>query len=604
MPGETEERLKAEEIKVGNLFRQFIFEVPIYQRPFSWTEEHFRRLVDDIMDALESKEDHYFLGSIILKRIDDVKHEVVDGQQRITALIILLAVARDIIKEMEGSHAIEDATREELKRLRKILQDYIYQPEDPLMGIPETMRLEPWRDLKEILKNYIYTEGQTKKLIQDVESGRIKYADKQSPIFHLYEAVKTFYEFYEGFSDISKLKKFLQYLLSHVYVVYVRTDTRTSAFRLFNVLNTRGLPLTAADILKSVNLEAVEDDTKRTEYATLWRNLEDDLGREELDRVIGFIRTIFAREKAKLEMYEEFEKLFDRGVIKRGAEFFRIVKDFAQIYQDKVLEPDINIDDLALRNQYRILVEVMRRFLPFSDWIPPLLYFSYKFRDDSYLPDFLLNLEKKVFIEWCADFTATQRITSSIGIIRLIDDLGDPEHVIKNLLTYKETVQRGRERRTIDFTKKEEIEKILLEKLNDQQFYTLKGGKLARYVLLRLDMEMWDENFPGYTNISTITVEHILPRNPSSNSEWSRKFNKDQIREWVDKLGNLALLSKRRNSQAANYDFGKKKERYFAVRSTPFRITQMLQNYDDWTPETIAERHNKLLELAKSIYMG
>ena len=603
MPREIEERLKAEEIKVGNLFRQFIFKIPIYQRPFSWTEEHFRRLVDDVMDALEGKEDHYFLGSIILKRIDDVKYEVVDGQQRITALIILLAVARDIIKGIEGLYTVDDATREELKKLRKILQDYIYQPEDPLMVIPETMRLEPWRDLKEILKNYIYTEGQTKKLIQDVESGRIKYADKQSPMFHLYEAVKTFYEFYEGFSDIDRLKKFLQYLLSHVYVVYVRTDTRTSAFRLFNVLNTRGLPLTAADILKSVNLEAVEDESKRNEYATLWRNLEDDLGREELDRVIGFMRTIFAREKAKLEMYEEFEKLFDRGIIKKGAEFFRIVKDFAQIYQDKVLEPDINIDDLALRNQYKILVEIMRRFLPFSDWIPPLLFFSYKFRDDSYLPDFLLNLEKKVFIEWCADFTATQRIMSSIRIIRLIDDLGDPEHVIKNLLTYKETVQHGRERRTIDFTNRGEIEKILLEKLNDQQFYTLKGGKLARYVLLRLDMEMWDENFPGYSNIPTITVEHVLPRNPPSDSEWSRKFNKDQIKEWVDKLGNLALLSKRRNSQAANYDFGKKKERYFTVKFTPFRITQMLQGYDNWTPETIAQRHNELLELAKSVYV-
>jgi len=94
-----------------------------------------------------------------------------------------------------------------------------------------------------------------------------------------------------------------------------------------------------------------------------------------------------------------------------------------------------------------------------------------------------------------------------------------------------------------------------------------------------------------------------LPRNPSSNSEWSRKSNKDQTREWVNKLGNLALLSKRRNSQAANYDFDKKKERYFTVRSTPFRITQMLQNYNDWNPKTIAERHNKLLELVKGIYV-
>ena len=98
-------------------------------------------------------------------------------------------------------------------------------------------------------------------------------------------------------------------------------------------------------------------------------------------------------------------------------------------------------------------------------------------------------------------FTASERITSSVNVIRLIENSGDPWEAIRHLPTYKEEVKRGRESRAIDFRNRELIEKVLTEKLEDRQFYSLKGGKLARHVLLRIDMEMWDENFPGHSNI-------------------------------------------------------------------------------------------------------
>jgi len=65
-------------------------------------------------------------------------------------------------------------------------------------------------------------------------------------------------------------------------------------------------------------------------------------------------------------------------------------------------------------------------------------------------------------------------------------------------------------------------------------------------------MERWElENFPGYPG--TITVEHILPRNPPENSEWVKLFTEEERDEWTDKLGNLVLLSRRKNSRAQNY---------------------------------------------------
>lgn len=72
-------------------------------------------------------------------------------------------------------------------------------------------------------------------------------------------------------------------------------------------------------------------------------------------------------------------------------------------------------------------------------------------------------------------------------------------------------------------------------------------------------MKYWDlENFHSYPG--TITVEHILPQNPPEDSEWIKNFKEEQRKEWTNKLGNLVLLSKRKNSQAKNYDFSEKKK--------------------------------------------
>ena len=124
---------------------------------------------------------------------------------------------------------------------------------------------------------------------------------------------------------------------------------------------------------------------------------------------------------------------------------------------------------------------------------------------------------------------------------------------------------------------------------------------MAKYLLLRLDMEMQEENFPGYANIPTITVEHILPRTPLG--EWLSIFTKEDIDEIVNKLGNLTLLNKYRNSRASNYDFNKKKERYFEVKRNPFAITAMLEKYDRWDINSFKERHEKLLDKAFEIYL-
>jgi len=280
--------IEAKEINVRDLLMNRFFEIPLYQRPFSWNEENFQELVDDIRDAIDSEEENYFLGTILLRTKEDgITYEIVDGQQRLTSLIILLAVFRDCLNEQK-------------------MQKWLVDEGDEYAGIPTRERIRVWRDLQEIFSNYVYKSGGTKKFIEDFESGRIVYPDKDSPVYHLYEAIRCFRDFVEGLNDVRGL---LEYLFTKVYFVRIITDNRSSAFRLFNVLNTRGLPLSAGDVLKSMNLEFVPED-RREDYFKKWREIEEDIGRERLESIISYVRTIFAEEKAKRELVDEFEILF------------------------------------------------------------------------------------------------------------------------------------------------------------------------------------------------------------------------------------------------------------------------------------------------------
>jgi Protein of unknown function DUF262 len=91
--------MKAEERTISNILtEQLCYEIPPYQRPYSWEKENVQQLLDDIWEAYASNDNEYFIGSIItIERERDRRYEVVDGQQRLTSLNLVLARLRDRI---------------------------------------------------------------------------------------------------------------------------------------------------------------------------------------------------------------------------------------------------------------------------------------------------------------------------------------------------------------------------------------------------------------------------------------------------------------------------------------------------------------------------
>lgn len=106
-------------------------------------------------------------------------------------------------------------------------------------------------------------------------------------------------------------------------------------------------------------------------------------------------------------------------------------------------------------------------------------------------------------------------------------------------------------------------------------------------------------------NSAIVSVEHVLPQNPSQGSQWLVDFPDQEEREqWVHKLANLVLLTRRKNSQAGNLDFAEKKAKYFTTKAgvTNFAMTSQVLSEQTWTPDTLKRRQSELIGAIEQLW--
>lgn len=119
--------------------------------------------------------------------------------------------------------------------------------------------------------------------------------------------------------------EYLAYILNNVVMIYVSASTLEDAFRLFSVMNDRGLKLANADILKASNLEKIQDREEKAYVARKWESMQEDLG-DNFDRFLSYVRTMILKTRQKMNLLDEYEKeIFQKGVIPKGKTFFDLV---------------------------------------------------------------------------------------------------------------------------------------------------------------------------------------------------------------------------------------------------------------------------------------
>ena len=556
--------IETKKVNINKLFADYWFRVPEYQRSYVWGPDEIDDLLDDLVFAQQQhKEKEYFLGSIVLQKYRRTTgtltydcFDLLDGQQRLTTLFMLIAVLRDI-----APHPL----------LKAKASGAIYQQEDPFQNQPERLRIEFMirDDVGDLVEKHVKAEGGTgdgPALTQLAAEKNISVANMAAAILYLRQRL--------GSMAPDLLSQFAVFLFQKVIVIYVASETLEDAFRMFTILNARGIPLSNSDILKSMNVGTVGDEAKRKKFARMWEELEGEFGREDFDRFLGHVRTIIVKEKARENLLKEFELIYAHELLDKGEPTLQMVRTYRDHYARLFwFEDEVLAGDCRLRN----LISVMLAGLS-TDWMPPFLLFYEKFKQDRLL-DFLQRLESKVAADWILQRTPTVRIGNTYVILRAIEKAASASEVVANdgIFAYE----------------RDQIDQLLDGSIYDKNF--------AKFLMLKVEFCLQDPSQP-FAPFTRTSIEHVLPQNPEGDSQWCKDFTDAERASWVHRLANLVVLSRIKNVQLGNREFKTKKNRYFKSSVNVFPNVVKVMQFDEWTPHVLDQRQRQLTGVLKAAF--
>jgi hypothetical protein len=544
-------KLKSETLNIGKLFSQeYFFRVPEYQRPFSWDIENLQDLVDDLISA--SKDSDYFLGTLVMHSTGGDNYDVIDGQQRLTALFILLACIRDTTAI--GQH----------ERLSREIQEKISQPEKIFEGVEARNRIEV-RD-QSIFNGMVATVGGTQSFI---------VAGRPNPVEARYlNARDIFVSRIETLApdDLIALVKFI---FTRCVVIFLAAVDFQEAFKLFTVVNDRGKQLRRIDILKAHNIEPslIADDQTRRRYAHDWEAMETALGERNFEDLFHILRLIYTKDKPQKDLLYEFEnRIFSKPRMPQpGKGFIDELADYVRLYEELFIDRDY-LESEDCDNKFRVMTWAMVSHFPASEWKACLLAYAKRF-GKSGIYDYLLALEKVYLTHWVAAMRKDERYDVYTDLLKSIATGADSSDVLAE----------AESRANVG-----EIQSACFA----SNFYTVGYSK---YMLIRAEISTGDnEDIREY---KVRSVEHVLPQRPAEASEWRSWFTAAEVDEVVNMAGNLVLISKSKNSSASNKELNDKKKTYLTPRVSDFpRSIQVLQ-YDIWDKSVIETRTREFAEL-------
>ena len=571
--------IKCEKKVIREIFNMW-YCIPDYQRAYVWDTDQVRDLLDDTISAYrENKEAQYFLGSMVLKineksenNVSYTEYELLDGQQRITTVFLILACMRDMLTDYP--------------QYQNSLAGFVYQAEDAILQQPERMRIifNIRSDVRDFVNEHI------KPLHGTCDSALLKEKmqakDVNISIRNMANAMLVAHEFLE--ENKSDIIGYLSYFLNKVLMIYVATEELQDAFQLFTVLNNRGVKLSSSDILKAENLKELSA-ADRTSWATRWEEMETYFG-EDFDKFLSHIRTILVKKKQTTTLLKEFDEFvysnqeYDRTqkkyvprtpILRRGRDTFELLYSYYHTYQEV-----FDTDHSVVTGDYEITnyLKLMETGFGADYWIAPVLDYYRKYRRLGFVA-FLKALDRKLSADWITAATPTVRMENVNAILREIEASQDSAALLQSKT----------------FT----INKSDFERVINGDIY---GRSFAKYLLLKLDLIYRGSSTPMIPQ-AIASIEHILPRNPSADSQWVKDFSAAEREEWTNKLGNLVLISRRKNTSQGNRDYVEKKEKYFEKNIEMFpNSIRIYQNYPEWKLSDLKKNHSDVVTELLNVY--
>lgn len=554
--------LEAHDKLIREIFEgSYQFSIPDYQRPYAWTTEQTEELFNDLVSAIQDTRplgttSQYFLGSIVLIKNDrDPKSSVVDGQQRLSTLTMLFAVLRTVMPE-----AADDIT------------DFLYKKGKVSLGEKNEYRLTAREEDAEFFRSNIQEPNGILKLVASTErlkDSRLRYRENASLLLEKAKALSP-----------DERIALWQFLANDCSLVVISTPDLEAAYRIFSVLNNRGLDLAPIDIIKAHVLGLIRSnsgDIKSRDYAKEWARIESSLGRDAFGDLFGHIRSIYAKKKQKHTLVKEFQEHVTE--YKDPVELIeKVIMPYAEVW-DFVCNADFEATEFA--DSINEHLSWLNR-VDFKDWVPPALVYFKRFRQKpKLLAEFFESLERLTYFLLVTKVGINERIETYAMLIKEIE----PETFEGDLAALAKLALTDAQKRKF------------VAALDGDIYDDLPKARMA--LVLRLESLV---RAHGVQLQNAISLEHVLPQTPPDDSDWLMWFpNKSERETWTHRLANLVPLDRNKNSSASNYDFAKKKDVYFKGKGTasPFILTQEVRSEDTWTPTILADRQNRLISVLK-----
>lgn len=550
-------RIEFQEIGLGGILRAYRLKVPPNQREYAWTEKEVTTLFTDLAKAISNERaQDYFLGTIVtIPRAHD-SLEVADGQQRLATTAILLAEIRSYLKPTEDliAESIErdfltDIDREKRQRVAKL-----------------TLNLDDNEFFCKMLE--ADSDIHTPSLGNSSSHRRLKDA------FAL--AKKQVGKIVAGFDkkdhgDI--LNRWIKFLEHGAQVILLKVPTVANAYKMFETLNDRGLRTSQADLVKNYLFGQAED--RLAEVQQKWARMKSSLeSLEEDDITVTFLRQAMIAIRGHLRESEVYEKVQERVKgPQSAAQFLTQLENMAATYV-AIFNPE--------HERWNSYPDTIRRAIQALNMLnikglrPLMLAVAAQFQPKEAGESF------RMFISWSVRFI----ITANTSRGSIDEALGE----VANLVFTGDIANSSGIRKKVSATipLDEEFRKAF-------EAATVSKAQFARYYLRSLEMAAKGEATPWFIpndDKQVINLEHILPQAPQQN--WPQ-FDEEETKIYARRIGNLALLLAKTNSDLQSSDFKTKKAIY---KDSPYELTRMIAQNKTWTKEEIASRQKALADLA------
>lgn len=546
------------------------FLIPDYQRPYAWEETECQTLWDDIFafafpendySLFKSDEDEYFLGPIVTFKNSDGKLEIIDGQQRLTTLMLLLRAFFAKFGDMQDANS--KSTSEDIAKC-------IWKTDE--FGNPDKNKLK--------IDSEVSSDDDKEEFLSILKNGKVAAGQKS-------RYAKTYMFFEEKINDfLQHFPTYFAYLptriLNNCILLPIEAESQDTALRIFSTLNDRGKPLSDTDIFKAQFYKYYSDKGQKDVFIQRWKELEalcEDVftasSGSPMDEL--FTRYMYyerAKQNNKQTTTEALRKFYekDKYAILKHDDTFVNLERLAAFWKSIASQDDAVFSEKILKR-----LSVLNN-APNGMWTYLLSVYFMKYSDEEGKLD-----EEKLYV-------FLNRIIAFIWTYAVmrpgVNALRTPSYpAMIDIVNGKE----------VDFADFKFDTAQVRNMLTNYEFTNQRP-------ITRSMLAWWVYNDDGQqliSNDTTLEIEHIYPKQRQINEKALSDKNS------LESLGNKALLEKGINIRASDYRFEDKKKYYLGFTNDKGKtkagtinheLTDMAKKRSDFQEADIKDRKKAIID--------